>query len=123
MSDITMEKILADPESVGMPSFQTYVKNRDQARRQQLQELFVSIDKGCTHLPRIKKYRFYVGLYEAKSLEQADRIASDEGIDICEIKDGQYPYHAEVVDRGGLYGEISIRFFGHTELARRQAWG
>src|SRR6185437_3856001 len=115
------EEIYTNPNKFGMPTLHEYVKIRDEKMRKQRLALLESIDRGAHNLHKIKKYKFYIGNYQCSSLEQVERIAQEMGVDIYGM-DGTLPYKAEVVDNGGLYGEIIVRFFSQSEHARRQSW-
>jgi len=116
LQNVTMDDLLTNPHSFGLPTFKEYCQLRERQFQIQREELIAAIDRGSNNLTKIKKHRYFIGGYECKTLEQVERLAIEMNVDIYSMRDdGSLPYRAESVDSGReLNGEIHIHFFGPT---------
>jgi hypothetical protein len=70
----------------GFPTFDEFKKNPDKWRRDK-EEMFVAIDRGSSVKTDKKQIYYWKDLYRCSSLEQAQRIALDEGYTASDLQE------------------------------------
>jgi len=88
--ELTLEDIYADPNRFGLPTFDEFVK-RPERYRESPTRLFDSVERGSQIRglrDLIQREEFYIDGYKARSLEDVERIANNQGyrLDQLEIK-------------------------------------
>lgn len=83
---MTVDDVLANPGKFGVPTFEEFSKNPAKYR-DSVQARLGRIDKSSVTLNGlIEKQTYKVAGYECKTLEEAERIAKNEGIDLMRCK-------------------------------------
>jgi len=108
-----LEDLAETPNKYGMPTFEQYVQNREKYNGR-YDEVITSVDNGDKLTGCRQKY--YVDNYRVESLEQAERIASDMGLNLHHdfIIDPQFQ------DDDGIY--LKVTFRPKAEIERRGSW-
>ena len=111
----SLEDLEQNPNKYGMPTLDEFSRNREKYMGREDDEI-AAIDAGDPALGCRQKY--YVEHYRVDSLEQAQRIALDMGLNL---------FHDFIVDPqlrtdsgGGFYNEV--RFRSKRSIAERESW-
>lgn len=114
----TLEDLVDNPEKFGMPTFDAFRRNKEKWTGRYDDEI-AAIDRGDPVLGIRQRYYLWDGAadYRCESLEQAERIARDMGLNLHEdfVVDPQVKQ-----DSDGLYNHVTFR--SKRELARRSQW-
>ena len=118
--DLTMEDLFANPNKYGVPTFEQFCANPD-AWRKSADEALEQVDIGSVLglKNRVEKMTYEVAGYNCKTLEEAQRVALNEGWDLRKIE-----YKPEIRDQGGGKCIIHVVFEPgktHTERVVEQA--
>lgn len=106
MVELTIEDLERDPHKFGLPTFEEFSKNPEKWRKVP-DELFALVDVGSTNGLKnlVVAHEYEVSGYKCKTLEEVERVALNEGMDIkmMDIK-------PEVIPLGGGKCNILVRF-------------
>lgn len=117
MENVTFEEFSANPEAYGFPSFERYQKERDKFVGHE-EEILASADKGSTNLNRtISRHVYEIEGYRCKNLEEVERIAKSQGIDLRALD-----YRPELIQAGAGKFDIIVKFISKNEREKRKAW-
>ena len=89
--DITMEHVLSNPHAYGLPTMQEYMSNPDKYRKlfagRTEDSVLAGVDKSTLMFKNIlKKQKYFFEGVVCKNLEQLQRVASGEGVDLVKCK-------------------------------------
>lgn len=108
-TDATIEDVVQNPHHYGMPTFEEYVKNRDKYLGRK-DDWFSAVDKGSSILSRrVKKHIYKVHGVTCESLEQAERIAGEMGLDAWKLVP-----KPQVIDVGGGWCNLEVNLVDPT---------
>lgn len=107
----TVEDLLSNPRRFGFPTFAEFSQNPDKYRYT-LSERLGQIDQSTKVFKNlVQKQRYRLGRHVVKTLEEIERIAKEEGIDLMRCK------LAPVVERhAGGKVDIEVEFVPDTGL-------
>ena len=117
MENVTFEEFSANPEAYGFPSFERYQKERDKFVGHE-EEILASADKGSTNLSRtVSRHVYEIEGYRCKNLEEVERIAKSQGIDLRALD-----YRPELIQAGAGKFDIIVKFISKNDREKRKAW-
>ena len=115
--DEVWQELTTNPNKFGMPTFDEYVRNRDKYIGSE-EETLASADRGSTALNRtVKRHVYEVEGYRCKSLEEVERIARSQGIDLRKLD-----YRPQLVQAGAGKYDVIVRFVSKDDREKREAW-
>ena len=86
MSEPTLENILANPAAFGLPTFHEFAKDPD-AYSDSKNDRLGRVDRSSVIFKNlIEKQVYKIAGFEVKTLEEVDRIAREENIDLLQCK-------------------------------------
>lgn len=117
----SIDDLLSNPNKYGMPTLKEYMSTQD--KRKWLghkDELLESIDNGDPILGVRQRYylEFGSGVYRVTSLDQAQRIAVDSGLNFPQdfVVDPQLRHDSS----SKIYNHVTFR--SKSDLAKRANW-
>lgn len=114
----TTQDIMENPEKFGAPTLEQFIQRRNFYQKQ-YDSVFGRIDLGGKISNRYTdKQLFEIDGYRCKSLEEVERIARSEGIDLDAVAKN---YTAEFQPLGGGKATVLIRFMSPEYKARLEA--
>ena len=117
MENVTFEEFSSNPEAYGFPSFERYQKERDKFVGHE-EEILASADKGSTNLSRtVSRHVYEIEGYRCKNLEEVERIAKSQGIDLRALD-----YRPELIQAGAGKFDIIVKFISKNDREKRKAW-
>lgn len=115
--DTLWNELISDPKKFGFPTFDEYVANREKFLGDS-EEALSTADRGSTVLNRtVKRHIYEIEGYRCKSLEEVERIAKSQGIDIRALD-----YRPQLVQAGAGKFDVIVRFVSKSERMKREAW-
>lgn len=82
---LSLDDILDNPKKFGIPTFEDFAKSPEKYRTS-LEHLFESVDRGSSALNRlIIKHEYLILGHRADSLEQVQRIMTEEGYTLDQL--------------------------------------
>ena len=106
---VSEAEVIADPTRYGLPTLAEYIKNPQYWREKLLgkpDELFGIVDRGSESLSHhVKQHIYEIDGYRCKTLEEVDRVASEQGIPLNGLK-----CEAQVIPLGGGSCDILVKF-------------
>ncbi len=114
---LTTNQILDDPRSVGLPTFDEFVKNPEILLGKE-DEILQRVDVGTQNdRGNTKKITYEIYGYQCKTLHEVERVARNMGINLREIE------YIPVKERGsaGKY-EFKVIFMSKQDYDKRKAW-
>lgn len=115
ISPDSIDDLMENPSKFGMPTLAEFVRNKEKFMGREDDEI-AAIDRGDPLLGC--RQRYYVEHYRVESLEQAQRIASDMGLNL---------YHDFIIDpqlrpdgAAGFYNEVTFR--SKATVTKRTRW-
>lgn len=111
----SIEELTENPSKFGMPTFEEFSKNKEKWMGREDDEI-TAIDCGDPLLGCRQKY--YLENYRVESLEQAERIARDMGLNLFH----DFIVHPQLRPDGGagFYNEVTFRV--KSLLEKRKSW-
>lgn len=112
-----------NPNKFGFPTFEQFAKNPEHFKNKFLgteTQALESVSNGSSNnaLRQATKETVYEILhYRTKKLEDVERIARDNGIDLRAMK-----YRAVINNMGGHMGQVVVKFMSQADYERRQSW-
>lgn len=77
---------MADPKAYGMPTFDEFCKSPDSFRLRP-DHVLASVDNGAENLKHlIKTQKYEIDGVKCRTLEEVERVARNEGIDLGKLK-------------------------------------
>lgn len=117
-SETTMDDLMAEPESYGLPTFDQFVKNSEKYLGRD-DDRFMEVDRGSKNLDRhVQRHVYEIEGYRCKSLEEVERIAAQQGIALRELD-----YRPQVIPTGAGKCDLLIRFVSKETREKRKLWG
>ncbi len=114
----TLDDIVSDPHKYGAPTFAEFAKNPDKWRSSN-SNMLDSVDAGSILLRQILNKQIYeIDGYRCNSLEEVERVAKDQGIDLNNIV-----CRPEVVPVGGGRCDILVKFTSRKSVDERKHSG
>jgi hypothetical protein len=118
-----IDQLYKNPNKFGFPTFEQYAKNPEryisQFRGRETESLDV-VANGSS-LAGLRKSTqdvvYKIFQYETRKLEEVERIARENGIDLRKLK-----FKAIIQNMGGHRGQIVVRFMSQDEYERRETW-
>lgn len=118
-----IEQIHENPNQFGFPTFEQYASNPTKYLTQfkgKETETFDTVANG-SNLAGLRKMtksvKYEIFQYKTNKLEEVERIARDNGIDLRKLK-----FKAIIQNMGGHSGEIIVKFMSQEEYERREQW-
>lgn len=106
--------LIKNPEKYGFCSFAEFRKNKEKWKFS-AERIFEAVQAaGVAHKKRLKKLRYEVNGHRAETLEQVQRIAREEGMDMNTLD-----IWPEIIDLGGQWCDILVKFMSRTEIQKR----
>lgn len=103
-------------QKMGAPSFEEFKRNRDKYMGRP-DDVLSSVDQGGTMLKGyMKKVRYELEGYRCATLEEVERVASSQGIELSDLD-----YRAVCVPQSGYTCDILVKFMTKAEYERRRA--
>lgn len=114
-SNVTIDDIAENPTKFGMPTLDEFTRNKEKWMGRDDDEI-AAIDRGDPVLGC--RQRYYIENYRVESLEQAERIARDMGLNLFH----DFVVHPQLrPDHGaGFYNEVTFR--PKRDLQKRENW-
>lgn len=113
----TLQELEESPEKFGMPTFEEFRRNKERYMGRYDDEV-ASVDAGDKATGAIQKYYLsdVSGHYRCETLEYAERIALDMGLNLHQ----DFKIDPQYKDDDGIYIEVTFR--SKRSLARRDSW-
>lgn len=108
-----LETVMVNPKEFGCPTFQEFASNPDKWRRP-TNELMGAIAGSSQALKRLKEHRYYFEGIPCKSLEDAERIAREEGVHASELPADCVQVGLEKISGGQFRAHVNIHRPGWT---------
>lgn len=108
--------LIKDPKKYGFCTFEEYRKDKKRWQFNAEQIFEIVQGAGTNHKKSLKKLRFEVNGHRAETLEQVQRIAREEGLDMRTLD-----IWPEIIDLGGQWCDILVKFMPREEVQRRIA--
>lgn len=117
---VTEEQLKSNPSKYGFPTFEEYARNPSryvkQFRGGESDALDTVANGSSLEAVRhaTKDVEYHLLQYKTKKLEEIERIARDNGIDLRRMK-----FKAIIQNMGGQSGQVVVRFMSPEEYERR----
>ena len=109
--DLTVEKLMADPAKYGFPTFAQFCRTPEKWRPDTEDDRLARVDRSTqTFKAIVSKQVYRVAGYDVATLEEAQRIARNEGVDLSKCK-----LCPLVVPEPGGKCKIVVEFLPKTE--------
>lgn len=118
-----IKQLEQNPNQYGFPTFEQFAKNPKHYQDKFLgteTQAFESVANGSSNaaLRNSTKETVYEILhYRTKKLEEVERIAIDNGINLRSMK-----YRAVINNMGGHFGQVVVKFMSQEDYEKRQSW-
>ncbi len=117
LEDVSFEEFSLNPEAFGFPSFDSWQKNRDKWQGRE-DEILATADKGSELLNRtVSRHIYELEGYRCKNLEEVERIAQSQGIDLRKLD-----YRPQLVQAGAGKFDVIVRFVSKETREKRNKW-
>lgn len=109
-----VQELLDDPEFYGLPTFQQWLKLREDWERQY--NPLAQVDSGSRQLDKhVQRHIYEIEGYRCKTLEEVERVAKEQGIPHLE-------YRPTVIPTGAGKCDILVKFVSSNEFNSRKEW-
>lgn len=117
LEQATWEEFSANPEKFGFPRFDQW-----KAKREKLlgasDEILSRADKGSELLAgQIKRHVYEIEGYRCRSLEEVERVAKSQGIDLKKLD-----YRPQLCQAGAGKYDIVVKFVSKSDREKRDDW-
>lgn len=118
LGNATFDEVMANPEAYGLPTFDQFARNSEKYVGRD-DDRFAEADRGSTHLKaHVQRHIYEIEGYRCKSLEEVERIATAQGINIRELD-----YRPQVIPLGAGKCDLLVKFVSKDQRAKRKLWG
>lgn len=112
-------EIIRNPRDFGAPTWEEFKANPEKWRRP-AHELLARVDSGTKTLRKLKEHWYYFEDHRCTSIEDVERVAREEGVDLSTLPDncvkigleqlagGQFRAHCKFHRPGWVPGEKGI---------------
>lgn len=109
-------EIFDNPTDYGMPTFEEFAQNREKYMGNEDDRLR-EVDRGSQSMKNVKRHIYEIEGYRCKSLEEVERIAASQGINLRELD-----YRPEVTQAGAGKFDVIVRFVSKSVRQKRNKW-
>lgn len=110
----SLDELYDDPTAFGLPTFDEFRKNPDKYMGREDDRL-AEVDYGSRNLGKhVQRHVYEIEGYRCKSLEEVERIAKSQGIELKELD-----YVPVVTPLGGGQCDLKITFMRREKVAAR----
>lgn len=117
LKELDAQYLFDNPEEFGLPTFEQFRRNPEKYIGRE-DERLEEVDRGGEQIRNVVQRHIYeIEGYRCKSLEEVERVASQQGIPLRELD-----YRPEVVPTSAGKCDLLVRFVNKSTRARRREW-
>lgn len=117
LKELDAQYLFDNPEEFGLPTFEQFRRNPEKYIGRE-DERLEEVDRGGEQIRNVVQRHIYeIEGYRCKSLEEVERVASQQGIPLRELD-----YRPEVVPTSAGKCDLLVRFVNKNTRARRREW-